>query len=182
MLIISEEQFLAELKDTIPSSQPKVVDIESPNIVNEVIMENHTYDNFRKPEGPNTPKEVKALIGALATETSQKEVAEAFPVSLTTIANLENDNHSNTKVKEVKESIIEKIQAKSLDKIDKCIEFLDISKDLAPNKLIHIAEGLSRIHEKLTPKTPPENSITQFIYYIPESQRKIEDYEVIDAG
>lgn len=181
MFIISAEQFLDEIKSETPNSI-NTADITKPNVVERVEMENHTYDKFRKPSGePNTPKEVKSVIGALAVETNHQEVTDAFPVSLQTVGELARNDHANAEVAERKDNIIEKIKARGLEKIEKCVEFLDVSKDMKNSELIMVAEGLSRVHERLTPKDMVLDNRTQFIYYVPEKQNKIADYETIDV-
>lgn len=181
MLIISKNQFLEELEKEKSLTQKLVIKDESP-IINEVVMENHTYDNFRKKELPNIPNEVKPIIGALALTEGREEVAKVFGVSQDTVGDLVNDKHGNAEVTEKKINILEKVRENTLSKLDNCIDFLTIAKDMKPRELVQTAESLARIHEKLTPKETEKPSTTQFIFYTPERQNKIEDYEVVEAS
>jgi hypothetical protein len=183
MLIISQDEFLKELAESKPAAKPDPIEshISRPEIPNKIEMENHTYDNFRKPSVPNIPNEVKPVIAALAVSDTQENIAKAFGVSKDTVGNLANDNHKNGEVTEAKINIIERIKEKTLGKIDTCLDFLEVNKNLKPQEYAHLAESLARTHEKLTSKEPAENKTTQFVFYIPKEQNKPEDYEVIDA-
>jgi hypothetical protein len=190
MLLMDESSFLDELKSNKSKSQ--LISSESNSedtnsivrIPDEIIMENSTYDGLRKPSGiPNIPNEVRPVIGALALLTSQKEVEEAFGVSKDTIGNLSNDNHSNGEVTERKEGILDRIRTHTENKIEKCVEFLSIHKDMPNKELLATAESLSRIHKNIAPLAPEADGKTQFIFYIPERQTKIEEFgEVINAS
>jgi len=188
MLIISEEEFLKEIsqspsKSITISESSKKRELEEVNeIPSEIVMENHTYDNFRKPSLPNIPHEMRAVIGALGVTEGREIVAKTFGVSEDTVGDLVNDKHSNGTVSEIKNNILERVKANSLAKLETCIEFLTISKDMKPAEHISIAEGLARIHDKLTPKTEVKDSETKFIFYTPDRQNKVEDYEVVDAA
>jgi len=193
MLIISEDQFLKELADSksesilrseaIIKDKIKKLNNGSPNISNEVLLENTTYDNFRKPEGPNIPNELKPVIGALAAlGENRDELSETFGISKDTIGNLANDNHKNAIVSERKVAIIERVKSNIVDKIDKSIEFLEVIKGTSNKELLYTAESLSRIHRNITPvSAPTEGSNVQFVFYAPERQNKVEDYTIIDA-
>lgn len=185
MLIISEAEFLEELKSDrmVQENVVQTEDHTKEHQIKNIELENNTYDNFRKPAGvPNIPGPVKAIIGALALETTHSEVAASFPVSKQTVGELARGDQANAEITEVKNAIIEKIKDNSLKKIEQCVEFLSVNEHTKNSELIMVAEGLSRVHDKLTPKDAnPHANITQFIYYVPESQKKIEDYTVIDA-
>jgi len=178
MLIISEEQFLKEL-----SQSPSESISRSRKIKETVELENTTYDNFRKSSVPNIPSEVKSIIGAIATTESYDDVSENFRVSKDTIGNLVNDNHSNPLVVERKNAIIDRIRENTAQKIEKCVEFLEIVKETTNKELLSTAESLSRIHRNISPVNQPlGESNVQFIFYAPERQNKVEDYEVIDSN
>lgn len=179
MLLTSEEDFLKEL-NSIKETESEILlkRLNSP-----IRMENTTYDSFRKPEGvPNIPNEVKTIIGVLGELDSQKDVAEVFQVSKDTVGNLTNNNHANSEVSERKYNTISKIKENVEKKIESCVQFIEILKETPNKELLATAESLSRIHRNISPATQPhENGGVQFIFYAPERQNSIKDYEVIDA-
>lgn len=199
MLILDKTQFLKEL-ESLKNSKDKsndtssnsihnttsIDDTDSPSLktpenLDSVILENKTYDSFRKPKGPNIPKEVKSIIGALGTQENYQEVSEAFGISKDTVGNLVNNNHSNPDVIDKKESVLDRIKEVTLQKIDKCIDFLDISRTMPNKELLSTAESLSRVHRNITPANEPPANIAQFVFYVPERQNKLEDYEEVVA-
>lgn len=183
MLIISEEQFLNELKSSKSESIIRSENGGHPTIPVEIKLENNTYDNFRKSEGPNIPEEVKSIVGALSELDSQKNTSEAFGISKDTVNNLANDNHKNSLVSEKRVAIIERIKENTSKKIEQCVEFLEVVKGTNNKELLYTAESLSRIHRNISPASAPnEGAGVQFIFYAPERQNKVEDYEVIDAN
>ena len=199
MLIISQTQFLEEIKAersksiilgeslSISKRDEEVKEIDSfevnevPIISNEIKLESHVYDEFRKSSLPNIPKELKAVVGALGSLENQSEVAKAFGVSVDTVGTLANDKHSNAEVSEAKVSILHKIKSISEEKIKDCVDFIEIQKGMNNKELLSTAESLSRIHRNVTPPSTPSEGNIQFIFYAPERQNKIEDYEIIDA-
>lgn len=186
MLIIPQSQFLAELaaiteKEKSKSSSKDFVEVD-PNNLDEVVMENHNYDAFRKRDGEkNIPDEVKSVIGALAAQHTREELAKQFNISKDTVGDLALDKHSNSKVSESKVNIIERCKDLTLAKLETSLEFLAISRDMKPREQVAIAESLARIHEKITPKESGPVQETKFIFYTPDRQNDIKDYEVIDA-
>lgn len=184
MLIISQEQFLAELKSESSESIKRSLNNGNPVIPQEVELENNTYDNFRKSSGqPNIPEEVKSIVGALSELDSQKNTSDAFGISKDTVNNLANDNHKNSLVSEKRVAIIERIKENTSKKIEQCVEFLEIAKGTNNKELLYTAESLSRIHRNISPvNQQSEGAGVQFIFYAPERQNKVEDYEVIDAN
>lgn len=183
MLIISNEQFLAELKSSESESIKRSKNGGNPVIPTEIELSSNTYDNFRKPEGPNIPEEVKSIVGALSSIDGQKEVAETFGISKDTVGNLANDNHKNSQVSEKRVAIIERIKENTSKKIEQCVEFLEVVKGTNNKELLYTAESLSRIHRNISPASAPnEGSGVQFIFYAPERQNKVEDYDIIDAN
>lgn len=195
MLIISQEEFLKELassKSNSISISEKLskdkylednIENETPNIPDEVKLESHTYDNFRKSALPNIPKELKAVVGALGTLESHQDVADTFGVSKQTVANLSNDNHSNAIVSETKVNILERVKTNTISKIDKCVEFIEVLKGMNNKELLATAESLSRINRNITPVSQPtEGNNVQFIYYAPSGQDAINPNDIIDAS
>jgi hypothetical protein len=183
MLIIPESQFLAELAAEKSRSQT-IAEKASKNYieVEEVVMENTTYNTFRKVPGEkNIPEEVKSVIGALAETHTREELSEQFNISKDTVGDLALDKHSNSRVSEAKVNIIEKCKDITLNKLAKSLEFLEITREMKPREQVAIAESLSRIHEKLTPKEAATPLEAKFIFYTPDRQNDIKDYEVIDA-
>lgn len=180
---------IVELETRIVELEPGIMDLlvagsPDPNTIDDsyldqVIMESHTYDQFRKPHGPNIPSEVKSIVGALGTTENYDQVRDAFGISKDTIGNLVNNHHKNDEVASAKDSILAKIQEASLKKIDTCIGFLEISSKLPNKELLHTAESLSRIHKNVTPAGEPPSTNAQFIFYVPESQKRMEDYETV---
>lgn len=197
MLLISEEQFLKELATEKSSSlkffDPKAVvtnpittegkDTSIPLVPDEIKMENATYDKFRKPNGvPNIPDEVKVIAATLGTITNQGDVAQALGISKDTVGNLVNDNHKNSEVIEKKLDSIQKLKNNIVTKVEQCVEFLDVVKEMPKKELLATAESLSRIHRNIT--TPAEGTVgagVQFIFYAPERQHRLDEYEVINA-
>lgn len=201
MLIISNEQFLEELKteksksivlgESIKNESRKEVlegtlipdSIETPIIPDSINLESHTYDNFRKSKLPNIPAELKAVVGALGVLDKHDNVAEAFGISKDTVGTLANDLHSNAEVSEAKVSILHKIKENAEVKINQCVEFVEILQGMNNKELLTTAESLSRIHKNITPPVAENpNGGIQFIFYAPERQNKLEDYEIIDAA
>ena len=206
MLIISNEQFLKEM-DQRPSKSltyldriPLTIDLpittpaaipttnessNEDNVVDVVVMENDTYDNFRKPNGiPNIPNEIKPIIGALALLDSHDAVSKEFGISKDTIGNLANDNHRNAEVAERKVNIVEKVKQNIVEKVSACVGFLEIAKSMPSKELLATAESLSRIHRNIAAPTGDHGnsgSAVQFIFYAPERQNRLDDYEVINA-
>lgn len=200
MLIISQTQFLEELKasksksiilgeelknkDDLDVGEGTLIPdtIKTPTI-DTVVLESATYDNFRKKKLPNIPKELKAVVGALGSIENQAEVAKVFGVSKDTVGTLANDLHSNPEVSEAKVSILSRIKNISEEKIKDCVDFIEIQKGMNNKELLTTAESLSRIHKNITPPAIENpNGGIQFIFYAPERQNKIEDYEIIDAA
>lgn len=174
MLIISEDEFLNELK------QEKSESIQRGEAIR---LENGTYDNFRKPAGiPNLPIELKSIVSVLGETEKYEDVAEAFQVSKDTVGNLTNNEHSNELVKERKANTIERIKEETATKIESCIKFLEVSKEMNNKELLNTAESLSRVHRNISGNTSDGGNNVQFIYYAPERQNKVDDYPIIDAN
>jgi len=183
MLIISENQFLSELASEKTKSQLLSEKSNKDSIeVEQVVMEHHTYDAFRKPDGQtNIPNEVKSIIGALAETSTREELAEEFNISKDTVGDLALDKHKNPLVSERKVNIIERCKDLTLAKLETSLEFLSISRDMKPREQVAIAESLSRIHEKLSPRESGPAMEAKFIFYTPDRQNDIKEYEIIDA-
>src|SRR4051812_15420878 len=181
MLIISEEQFLKELSEDKSKSIQFSDSLKSNGTI---VLENSTYDNFRKPAGvPNIPNEIKPVIASLAATESQDSIQEAFKVSKDTIGNLSNDNHSNELVKERKIAVIEKVKEQTIKKIEQCIEFLEVVKETSNKELLSTAESLSRIHRNINPTSQPtEGTNVQFVFYAPERENSVSSYPIIESS
>jgi len=135
-----------------------------------------------KPNG-STPRQrapvlVRATAGALAKQTSVKEVSETFNLSPNVVR--EATHSTNPEVRERVDTALDRVRELALDKLMESLGLLteDKVKKSTARDISVIAANMSRVVENVTPKQVGGN--VQLILYAPQRQASENDFTVVE--
>jgi transposase-like protein len=146
--------------------------------------------NGGRPKGiPNWSPEVKAIIGTLANQSTNKEVAEAFGMSASQVGaysrGLDSAGHKPDEVlRKHLEANVEEVRSKVIGKILKSIDAINDEKITEANfaTLSKAASNLAGVFDRLGPKDTSSSGLTQnqFVFF-GVKPRTENDYQVIEV-